>query len=725
MQQLHFRQANVPHNSLNECMHTFHEQQYKWRQMQCTVCSEIWPSRDKSSKQLYECIRCSRDKNVVKKFSTANDMHPGPVPECLQNLTQVEEMLIARVSPIMYIYRKHGGQRGYKGHVLNLTQDIQSLLDKLPQAVSKLPVLILRRSGANDTYSDFTVQRQKVLSALIWLKQNNPYYKTMIIDYDILAELPENSAPDELFVNTTHERPETDPALDNHDIESDDMDTSIELNNAIKTDSESHERPQHNYTSFISVPQQQQTEVEAIRSIVQHENTTLPWPELSKTAVSEFTTEGLATMAFPTLFPFGTGDPTKKQRHYAVSLADAFKHLISFGEIINGKIVWRFASHPRFMYWALSIKQRHQMLTQANVYMKQHPNDATLTLDQLKRMVNRADSEQLMSRFSRYISNVQGTKQYWYQRSLELRALIERKGAPTFFWTVSSADTYWPELHNLMPHDPNPTHGKKIHAVINNPHIVDWYFTQRLTDLIKQWLYKEMDAEWHWYRFEYQSRTHAHGCAKLKSDPGLCQLMKKAAISWKLQKNASINGQLTIAENELIAEGNQAAEIVIKYCDWLTCTFNKDLPSDNWCMPTPQNHPCAKNPLNTQSHEQDYCELVNVVERHTKCSAAYCLRKKIGQNETKCRFEYPCQLQLETELHFEELPNHRIHAKVVTKRNDPLINSHNESLLKYWRANVDVQAIVDIEDCLRYMTCCSHPQLSAVQQDNPTWTPKA
>jgi hypothetical protein len=561
--------------------------------------------------------------------------------------------------------------------------------------------------GANDTFTDFTVRRQKVLNALLWLKQNNPYYKAITIDYDTIAELPVNSIPKQIFVNSvpaTCETLETNSVLGSHNIEPDDM--NVHSDTELENDIDSDDKSQHNYTSFIPVPQQQQTEIEAIRSIIQHENITLPWPEISKTAVSEFTTEGLATMAFPTLFPYGTGDPTKKQRHHAVSLSDAFKHLISFGETVDGKIVWRFASHPRFMYWALNMKQRHQVLSQANVYMKQHPKDATLTLDQLKRMVSHADSEQLMSRFSRYISNVQGTKQYWYQRSLELRALIESKGTPTFFWTVSAADTYWPQLHELMPHDPNPTHSKKIQAVINNPHLADWYFTQRLSDLIKQWLYKEMDAEWHWYRFEYQSRgsTHAHGCAKLKSDPGLCQLMKKAAISWKLQKNLPVSGQFTTIEKQLIAEGNQAAEIVVKYCNWLTCTFNKDLPSDNWRMPTPENHPCAKNPLITQSHEQDYYDLVNVVEQHTKCSAAYCLKKKKGQTETKCRFEYPRQLQSETKLHFEELPNQRIHAKVITKRNDPLINSHNELLLKYWRANVDVQAIVDIEDCVRYMT---------------------
>ena len=208
---------------------------------------------------------------MPKRFSKANDMHPGAVPEYLQNLTQIEEMLIARVSPIMYIYRKHGGQRGYKGHVLNLSQNIQSLLDKLPQAVSKLPVLILRRSGANDTYSDFTVRRQKVLDALVWLKENNPYYKSITIDFDTIAKLPENSVPQDIFVDSSNSTlstttciQEIETAMDTQSPsqfnESDNDDVLLEAENNVQAE----DRSQHNYTSFIPVPQQQQTEIEAI-----------------------------------------------------------------------------------------------------------------------------------------------------------------------------------------------------------------------------------------------------------------------------------------------------------------------------------------------------------------------------------------------------------------------------------------------------------------------------
>ena len=40
--------------------------------------------------------------------------------------TQVEEMLISGVLPIMFLYRLSHGQYGYSGHVINLPQDVGS-----------------------------------------------------------------------------------------------------------------------------------------------------------------------------------------------------------------------------------------------------------------------------------------------------------------------------------------------------------------------------------------------------------------------------------------------------------------------------------------------------------------------------------------------------------------------------------------------------------------------
>lgn len=91
---------------------------------------------------------------------------------------------------------------------------------------------------------------------------------------------------------------------------------------------------------------------------------------------------------------------------------------------------------------------------------------------------------------------------------------------------------------------------------------------------------------------------------------------------------------------------------------------------------------------------------MNTVQRHTHCSAAYCLRKKPGQQEQQCRFDYPRPLQESSTLEFEKLDNGTVRATLKTKRNDPRLNSHNRVMLQHWRANVD---IVDVEACARYM----------------------
>ena len=110
---------------------------------------EAWPlsaARD----DLFTCSRCKREKKPCLLYSAENDMDSGSFPAELQGLSEVEELLIERAFPIMYIYRKHGGRRGYKGHALNLPQDIQGFLNSLPANVSDLPILVIRKQGAGE-----------------------------------------------------------------------------------------------------------------------------------------------------------------------------------------------------------------------------------------------------------------------------------------------------------------------------------------------------------------------------------------------------------------------------------------------------------------------------------------------------------------------------------------------------------------------------------------------
>ena len=73
----------------------------------------------------------------------------------MQGLTQVKEMLISAVMSIMSLYKLPHGQYGYSGHVVNLSQDVASFAQSLPQLPSNLDV---KKGGANNTHHDFEVR---------------------------------------------------------------------------------------------------------------------------------------------------------------------------------------------------------------------------------------------------------------------------------------------------------------------------------------------------------------------------------------------------------------------------------------------------------------------------------------------------------------------------------------------------------------------------------------
>lgn len=151
-------------------------------------------------------------------------------------------------------------------------------------------------------------------------------------------------------------------------------------------------------------------------------------------------------------------------------------------------------------------------------------------MEELREMVNNNNTNLFLNKLSHYVTNITGSDAYWYKAKEDLKAIIQHAGPPTFFFTFSAADMHCPELHFLFGNERDEGITGSLseirrNNVINNPHIVDWFFTERLKKFIKHWLYDSLDVKWHWYRFEYQSRgsIHCHGVAKLNNDPGLCK----------------------------------------------------------------------------------------------------------------------------------------------------------------------------------------------------------
>ena len=116
-----------------------------------------------------------------------------------------------------------------------------------------------------------------------------------MINHAALQNLPEDGVPLDLL---TIEEDGADSDSDNDDAQSE------------------HTGDSH---SFLPLPSREATEDSAIRSIV---NGDIPvdWPDIAGQPINEFRTPGLASQAFPTLFPYGSGDPTYPGRQCEVTL---------------------------------------------------------------------------------------------------------------------------------------------------------------------------------------------------------------------------------------------------------------------------------------------------------------------------------------------------------------------------------------------------------------------
>ena len=89
------------------------------------------------------CTRCRRDKKVSKVWSGENNMDPIALPGILSNMTDAEQMPIARLAPTVHVHLlKHGGI-AWKGHCIAFPQAVQepaTIPPRLPREVDIIRV---------------------------------------------------------------------------------------------------------------------------------------------------------------------------------------------------------------------------------------------------------------------------------------------------------------------------------------------------------------------------------------------------------------------------------------------------------------------------------------------------------------------------------------------------------------------------------------------------------
>ncbi|XP_055329698.1 uncharacterized protein LOC129582250 [Paramacrobiotus metropolitanus] len=547
----------------------------KWNS--CVVCNEGWPGLKVDAQS-----RCSHCKKGNSKFSDSNNMDPGDVPPELMYLTPLEEQLIARVHPVLSVYKVGRGQQlAYSGNVINFRQDVTSFAKSLPHSPAKLlSVLVVNRSDL-DNYATFNVSATRVRRALNYLKRHNPWYRDVVIDEAALSQLPNNGNVHSILPTVTIS---TLPPLAGDDDRL--HDTGVPMVQHVK-------------------------QSDQIRDSVGLEPHTVPYPEMSTDPVDEFTTAGYIAGAFPRLFPSGKADLRDlRKRTKKVTESEYFKHLMRYKDR-------RFASHPTFRFFALNSLMRWQAMRVGQVFVRKHVFGA-VTVAELRHRLE--VSPGLIKQITSFGSSLRGTRSYWIKRSGELSDMVTDVGMPTLFFTLSAADLYWPELLTLMAPETDlvnltsaDSYKERNKLLQDNPAIADWFFTERAQFFIHDVLGPHLKIEDYWYRYEFQHRgsVHLHGLLWLTGAPDTAKL-----------------NQMSPAERQK----------VVDYFDQLVTCVSPDLH----CIPS-NVHPSFQKLSEITDERKDYASLVNRLQRHTECKKGACIQKKNGVEQ--CRYGFPKEIR--------------------------------------------------------------------------------
>ena len=70
-----------------------------------------------------------------------------------------------------------------------------------------------------------------------------------------------------------------------------------------------------------------------------------------------------------------------------------------------------------------------------------------------------------------------------------------------------------------------------------------------------------------------------------------------------------------------------------------------------------------------------------------------------------CRFKYPFELQQKTFYNNEISRKNSIEVRpeIIARRNDSRLNRHQQTQLEGWRANCDIQLVIDHHACIEYL----------------------
>ena len=677
---------------------------------------------------IYICHTChtTLKSGKIPAQSKVNRMALDEIPDELKDLNNLELHIICKRILFMKLVKlPRGKQKGIKGAAVNVPADLGpacNLLPRLPADAHIVSLKLKRKLEYKQAYLHDTIRPEKVITALHYLKNNNPLYADIEINEDWIRTWQDvdNDMYNRVFVSeddttiSVGNDKETDPTYKQiTDINSDN--SSL----AAITDSECENSESENNKSKES----NRNEIEEQDRIALEENCKLrdlPYdtclqnelPEEANQVFSIAPGEGnkpiplltdtlFEELANPDKFPYGNGGFADTERDTKLTLRKYVNaHLLDQDGHFAKDIEYIFA-----MQYAVEHKQVRDSIS---VALRQTRGRLQVSRNLHAGMLKNPQHLQNLFKKDRaytFLKNIRGSPPYWQKMFYELLSMIQTLGIPTWFLTLSAADMKWPEVIQSIAKQYGTIYTEqevlelpwrlKSMWLRSNPVTPARMFQYRLDAFVLTFLKSSAqpigEVVEYVIRIEFQARgsPHAHTLIWIKDAP-------KLGFADEADVKAFIDKYILCS----LPDNDQALRDLVEGLQ-----IHRHFPTCRRKGSCRFNYPKPPSPYTIVSDEpQENCQQqIDFAVKNLTAVKQVLEQKDLSTDITLQEILDRAHVTLDD--YTKSLSISKCGRSVILKRkpSEQTVNYYSPAVLKAWEANMDIQYVVNAYACVMYI----------------------
>ena len=714
-------------STVEKCIELFHSSTSTGPIYVCTCCHQTWFSESMTQVERltsnvsfkpgiltgmksvqdkeWICRTCLSNikKNKVPKLSALNGMIWPNKPAQL-NLHPLEERLISLRIPFMQIRElPRGRQYCVKGNVINVPVEIQPTVNALPRQMDEnftIPVKLKKKLSYKKC--DFTenVRPTAVLSALHWLMSGSELYKNSGVQVD--SSWAESVTSDSREIIREFLSPSTDfiasADVDDENQQSPQNNGDTSTNeNTTPEDKNPHEGTGYESDNF--------SEIDSAENVTGNSDTLLDDDSLNtdrsytfapgegQHPLSLYTDHDAESLSFPTIF-CGQKRPGKKDRKVPVHYTDIAKWELRSKDR-------RAAQSVPNIFFKLKKIQLKQISDKVQLAVRRYKTKGKKITAGEARNQSTLDKMVLLDEGYYIFRQLRNSPAYLSSKKKDVFAMIRQLGLPTWFMSLSSADTRWSfllkalsQLDGIILSDEEVAKlswNEKTKLVQKDPITCSRIFDERVRKFIQIFLKSSHDPIGHvtdyFYRVEFQQRgsPHIHMLVWIDNAPKYPKDDEETIVKF-VDKYVSCSNQHDSMSHLVELQTHKHSKTCRKKGK-AVCRFGFPLP--------PLRKTVLLEPLDldVDKYKKKYDKIQDKMNNY-----------KDGMN-----FSFEQFLTNVAEMSEEEyikcIRSSINGPKVFLKRqpSEIRINLYNEHLLCAWNANIDLQYVLDPYACAMYI----------------------